>query len=1255
MTSSPIPLSRVIGFDPLAIYDGSAERATLLIGVDTDTAVGRTTAHILMCESGDGKLAFPRVVVIAPPKTAWARSDEEIIALIAQGGGELRGSALLPKEVTVIEKRVTIVRCEDVNASSLLAHVANSDGDFLLVPMAEIYRDTRVVAGAPHGRATALLAEDIWVPHVCAWLPDGIEQVHANDAAIMFSIPGLLVTRDTNKAAIDAIYDLAVANFGYEGEVQQNTFVAENMQQWAVLAEMRRADEALAQIEASDLSAGIKRQLRIQVLFRGKERERAAEEIRVLLASGVKIPPENAIRFGWMAQEGGDAASAKTLLRQSVGEVTEESHLARALGSCTWLDDSELEVLAYERLYGLYPTSEALTDYRVRLLLRWSREVSGNRVGSVIDRIPLTGHYDLTVASLRDVSANGVQALIEASAPLPVEQRDLARLCGANRLLALNEVDKAIELALQTSIDGVHARRANWMLITAIKRLLLEKDAPHADNFYDGVFRRLRNYIAAHPDDPELREYFRGLFSVENSGSWGLALLVMQTMELTTHAVAVVAEAPPVQAASPDELQEFMQRVYQWMDHVRALDVSTTRLPASVMGGDPAALLAALSNVVNRMVEKWQPDNASSVEQIAFVGAMLAREVPDTISDIHMLRLISSRRAIDGKVQRSRDLAEQILELAGTSKIRGRLAWGAYADLYQRSRHPLDALIGLSSAFSIDVPVDASTLWWETYTLFRSLRDVGLFPFARELLAPLKRLQEVVADNPEGRARMRSLELGVRLMDRQDRTPALLEQFVSDAADHCVSVKDMDDELIPSLALLVQSMGLLEGVGGVVPEHVQKIRTAAMERVTPEDRAYLEAISAAHPTIEEAARLHNRVEVARHADDAPGDLLAAELAARRILSEPALSAEHAATAIELLADRELDPAAIERVLDVSWPSQYLHEIRPAAGATMMMGLDLEGDLTLLTSTEQGDTVEQLTLTAGSFGQALSTWNEDYPLRYGKIEREEGNNEFFGSMAAVAIPLPETPRLVVVGEPALLQIPLNLVPKGNAFAGQSQAIGYVPSLTWLHSTRARPRNTPTRRVAWISDPGDVADSSALVAVIQRTDAAFQAHNFEVNTSGSLPDNLVNAQIAVIAAHGSVGTDGRFLHRVTDEKELVISPRVLTHALAGTELVILFICSGGRVDRDPQANTAIGLPKLLLMAGSRVVIASPWPITPIISGCWLETFMAEWERGQTALDATFAANAAVDARFGQVPQYAMAMTAYGDVMLTKPPAA
>ncbi|WP_349984213.1 CHAT domain-containing protein [Stenotrophomonas sp. WHRI 8082] len=1256
MTTSTTTPSRVMGFDPAAIYRGSAERATLLIGVDTDPAVGRTTAHILMCESPEGKPAFPRVVVIAPPAAAWAKNDDEIIALISQGGSELRGSPLSREEVSIIRKRVTIVRCEDVNAASLVAQVVRSDGDFILVPMAEIYRDARVVAGAPHGRATALLAEDIWVPNVSAWLPDCIDHVHTNESAIMFSIPGLLVMREANKAAIEAIYDLTVASFGSKEEVQQNTFVVENMQQWAALAEMGRAREALAQIEASDLSAGLKRQLRIQVLFRGKERERAAEEIRALLVSGVKVPSENGLRFGWMAQEGGDPESAKTLIKQSVVEVNEESHLARALGSCTGLDDSELEVLVYERLRGLYPESEALTDYRARLLLRWSREVSGDRISRVIRHITLVGYDALIADSLRDLSTKGVKALAEVSEPWSAEQRDFARLCGAHRLLVLNEAGNAIALAIQTSLDGESARRINWILIAALRRVLLERKEVQEAGFYKEVFQRLRDYVATHPDDPELREYFRGLFTVETSGNWGLALLVTQTMELATRAVAAIIDPPMVKVASPQEFSAFMQRADHWMGQARAIDVSSTALPDAVIGADdPAELLEAMSRAVDYLVETWEPDKAANVENMAFVGVMLARKVPDTLSDMNMLRLIASRRAMDGKVQRSRDLAEQILELAGSSKIRGRLAWGAYADLYQRSRHPVDALIGLSSAFAIDVPVDAPTLWWETYTLFRSVRDIGLFPFAGDLLVPLKRLQRMVADNPAGRARMQSLELGLRLMDSQRYTPAMLEQMVQDTANHYVSVAGMNEELIPALALLVQSMGLFEGVGGVIPKHVQEIKVAAMEHVTAADRAYLDAISAAHPTIEDAVLLHNRVEVARHADDAPGDLLAAELAARRILSESALSAEDAATAIELLADRELDPVAIERVLDVSWPSRYLHEIRPEAGAAMMMGLDIDGELTVLTSTEQGDTVARPAREAGSFVDALATWSENYPLRYGKIEREEGNNEIFVSMTPLAIPLPETAKLVVVGEPALLQIPLNLMVKGDGFWGQHHAIGYVPSLTWLHSTRTRPRITHARRVAWISDPGEVVDNSALVAVIQRTDTAFQQYGFRVDTNGSLPEDLVDAQIAVIAAHGSVGTDGRFLHRVTDEKELVISPRALTQALAGTELVILFICSGGRVDRHPHSNTTIGLPKLLLMAGSRVVIASPWPITPIISGYWLETFMAEWERDETALDSTFVANAAVDMKFGYVPQYAMAMTAYGDVMLKRSAAA
>ena len=45
------------------------------------------------------------------------------------------------------------------------------------------------------------------------------------------------------------------------------------------------------------------------------------------------------------------------------------------------------------------------------------------------------------------------------------------------------------------------------------------------------------------------------------------------------------------------------------------------------------------------------------------------------------------------------------------------------------------------------------------------------------------------------------------------------------------------------------------------------------------------------------------------------------------------------------------------------------------------------------------------------------------------------------------------------------------------------------------------------------------------------------------------------------------------------------------------------------------------------------------------------MREWDAGQSALDATFTANQSVEANFGFVPQYSLAMTVTGDPLLRK----
>jgi hypothetical protein len=115
--------------------------------------------------------------------------------------------------------------------------------------------------------------------------------------------------------------------------------------------------------------------------------------------------------------------------------------------------------------------------------------------------------------------------------------------------------------------------------------------------------------------------------------------------------------------------------------------------------------------------------------------------------------------------------------------------------------------------------------------------------------------------------------------------------------------------------------------------------------------------------------------------------------------------------------------------------------------------------------------------------------------------------------------------------------------------------------------------------------------------------------------------------------------------------VEAPSALASALEGVELVILFVCSGGRIDKNPWDNSTISLPKQLLNGGSRVVIASPWPLNVLVTYNWLGPFLRAWEAGATVLDATRMANDAVAIHFGDVPQYSLAMRVYGDVMLTR----
>ncbi len=101
---------------------------------------------------------------------------------------------------------------------------------------------------------------------------------------------------------------------------------------------------------------------------------------------------------------------------------------------------------------------------------------------------------------------------------------------------------------------------------------------------------------------------------------------------------------------------------------------------------------------------------------------------------------------------------------------------------------------------------------------------------------------------------------------------------------------------------------------------------------------------------------------------------------------------------------------------------------------------------------------------------------------------------------------------------------------------------------------------------------------------------------------------------------------------------------------SNLVILFTCSAGRLDRSPFSERPVGLPFEILDRGGRTVIASPFPIEVRLAHVWLEGFLEKFLHGAAAADANFEANKMVGVRFNHNPVYRLAMNLFGDPDLT-----
>lgn len=1260
MEDQKTSIKRLPGFNPFDLYqDGTSPQpgeADLIVGGSTDQVVGRVAAFMWMAvRNSEGNFPFLGITVIAPPQLVWDRSNEDIMSLILKALDDLRGSAE-DDEISLLHDLLSVVRCERLELAEVIAALeATGERRLVLIPMASAYRDQNLQSQElPLGKTGVLFAEDRWVSNVARLASRCIEVARSAKSTVVFEVPDSPPARDSNRKMLNDIEGLYPSFLMLEGESNPGATILNEAHRWVAMAASGRLQEALDEVDAAEISPSYKSQLRVQLVDRCDDNRLKVEVIKQELAIGVSIPSELAARFGRIALRAGDFQTAERLLEQGIPHVTDCSLLEGVLVSCTELGSPELVQHAFERLTALFPDSELLRTNR-ELRLVQSCQIVQDGGEQRPSRAGFTGLENYLADNLSTQGPVVYEEIVETVATRWPGGNELAAICCAIHAQTRNESMQALKLGLAAIASKRYERQATSILLSVMRRMMLLDEVPRNQlELYKAPLRQVIAYLASHPADGYMRAALAKVLSVESCGAIGLPMIASLTLDLVKEGFQLAPKTElTASEVNDDEAMIFFERALSYLETLPAVEIGVTSLPADLVGDNPQGLLNFLTRMIHYGSNRRGEDtDLNQLEKCTWLVCLLMTYAPGGGEDLDALRLLAGRYWLDGQSQKARDIAEQILEIAGHGQNRRRLAWSSFSDIYQRAHSPIDALVGISCAFACKAEVSTADIWHEIYTLHRIVRDLGLHNIAADLIPVCRELLESRSLGDEARRRLETMELGLRVLAPPENDIQALSKLVADATNHCKDVFDAGGELMPAASLLAQSAGLLERAGGRLSPTTSNVLNAAFEGVGPRSAAFLRAMSAVTPSIDEVVSLHNRLDIARNAQDVTGDTISVVITARRLLNDAhrTLVPEEAAVAIELLADRAINMPERGRILDKQWLGDYVRDLSRKGLAVLMLGLNENGELVCISSNDGALDVRHSVDGKHSFSRRVAKWSAIYPYQYGLIDREDGNNEFYLSMDDLEIPVPSSKNILIIAEPVLQQIPVNLVLVEGEFAGRTRSIGYAPSLTWFEGARRNPSTHDGRRLAWISASEDLNKVGTLEMILERLRSTFEAHRFDIDTRRQIPKNFFGAQMAVITAHGGLTTEKRFIHRISDEEMLAESPEALARALAGVEMVILFVCSGGRSDKHPLGNTTVGLPKMLLDRGCRTVIASPWPLAAVVTGPWLEEFMVAWDAGETAADATFRANCAVHRRLGDPPQYSLAMAVHGDILLT-----
>lgn len=1257
------------------------------LGVIDIWSFGRSTreriaAHIaLLAMLGSGpRSRFDEIVVVHPPGIPDCVGIQNLQALVPEAITELFPD-VAPEAVRLISGRVSHIAAASFAVDDLLAALpaGGTVSRAVLILLAGRYREPRLQSVSPSGKIGG--AENIWSLHV-ADLGRRLMTTAAERGVYILVDTGEdpPVHPDNRQRLLDVHDDCGIQLGAYRGGSVDDPTA--QIADWTRLASEGRAGVALRLLEVSNWPDGMKASLRIQLLSLGGFKHQVVAEIRSRRDNGVLITPELNLLFAGAAHRANDDSAACACLGDAISGLMAREALLESLHLACRLNEEDLADAAADRIEHLFRDTKATLDYRI------SRRLDQ---GDLLGAAALLQSEDPSRASeaaafawldqeFRKSCFEPVTVLEQARGVWPSLEGRIRQAC-TRRAQELGHYRAALNL-VHDGLGSVVERREIMDLLYATEQVLLhaaEDDMAESVEAIAMTVNVAAAFAARHPTDTDVRSRLSRLISTKGSGQAGqVALLYLLDIALA-EAPDVGPEADRPREATQQEVDDFLAVAESWLRAEGTVPIGRARfpvetLPANFHGGVAWAMIGDLERKSGSWIAQGQEETAHVlVTLVAAVAPHLTGD--DRALDVRTVKLLADRLGQANRKQRARDVIETVLEIADARPEVARSAWFAYGDAYRQASDVREAALSFLCGLSLDQPQSATEAWYETLELVRFMREVQNLSGAEALIyraaAFLKRSGRL-ADYDHRLATLRLQVAMLRLLLSSPINAKEVSRLLIEVAANAEQVFEREDDVGPVMAILIELVRQADLLGLPVDSSIRALTKRGFGQMAGglEDR--LSRFAKEAPDLDDLRKAAQELGGTRFAADASRDGGELTRLARRYLSavhdetppEDVLYAtelltDHTATAYIALGDDmtyvfPTDPTAVAGIAK---------GVSLSGVGVVLLGLDSDARL-VRTMVEDGKVQHPVVEPVSTFDEARHRrWSQidNLPYDYGFIyDRRipddviptpaESIRRFDASLTGLGFGGLPPQRALVIPDVDLANLPFNLLKIDGQFAALTTNIASAPSLAWVECATTN-RNRPAgSAVCWIPTEGDpLLPLPVLAARLQPT---LSAAGIALETSETPAAALKGAELAIVGAHGGIRMEqGRFFRSVRDETHRVHSARGLAAALDGSKVAILFVCSGGRLDLDPEDHTTVGLVNLLLERGCSAVLGSPWPMSASIPVYWLPAFLEAWELGFPLIDANAHANEAVLKNLGDRPDYRFAMHLHGDPLVVR----